>query len=679
MAVSNKTPSLIDAHVSTEQCQKAVTSLMKYAKSKQEKEEETELLPGKEQHVWLVTTVKKMQPTKSLKPQRISLEHPLVDPRLTAVCLITKDPQREYKDLLDNKNVNFISRVVGVEKLKGKFKGFDARRLLLRENGLFLADDRVIPLLPKLLGKEWFKAKKQPIPVSLTKQDLKAELEKAISSTYFLQNQGTCTSVKIANVSHKESEVLANLKTAIPAVVSKVGGWENIQSLNIKTSTSVSLPIWTCPLGHDAPESRWNGMDVDDAEEAETTDAGEWGGAEGAEDKVPEKEAEKAGKKTKPSEPTEKTAAVSSKKAGKKAAASQSTPTTPAAEPITGQKRTADMAVDQDTETLAGGKKKKKQKKTKEGKTDEASTSISPVAVAVKPSASVMDVDTKATEKSVTDVTIALSEVSVAPVPSAKKEKKKKKKQQEAANDAAAAEPSNAPASESIKPIEITTPAVNATSEVPAKKEKKKKLKKQQLETANGSTAEPAAAAAPSSAPAPEPAVVTSAEAEKPTKKTKKQKKKEQQEASNGSVAEPVPTPAPAPAPAPAPEPAVVSPADAEKPTKKTKKQKKREQEALNGTVAESVLTPTPTPASAPAPAAVPAVASPTDGEKPAKNKKNKKAVETITREELKEKKVVLGDAKLEKKKTKLKEGGTEKKGAHKKDAKKQLVGRGLI
>jgi ribosome biogenesis protein UTP30 len=53
-----------------------------------------------------------------------------------------------------------VSRVVGVEKLKGKFKPFEARRMLLRENGLFLADERVVPLLPKLLGKEFFKAKK---------------------------------------------------------------------------------------------------------------------------------------------------------------------------------------------------------------------------------------------------------------------------------------------------------------------------------------------------------------------------------------------------------------------------------------------------------------------------------------------------------------------------------------
>ena len=88
------------------------------------------------------------------------MKHPLVDPRTSSVCLITKDPQREYKDMLDSHGIKFINRVVGITKLKGKFKPFEARRILLKENGLFLADDRIIPLLPKLLGSKWFEAKK---------------------------------------------------------------------------------------------------------------------------------------------------------------------------------------------------------------------------------------------------------------------------------------------------------------------------------------------------------------------------------------------------------------------------------------------------------------------------------------------------------------------------------------
>lgn len=263
---------LIDDHVSEKQCKLAVNALLDHAVKVQEKKQETELLADKEQNVWLVITVKQMHPEKNLKPHRIPLAHPLVDPRTSSVCLITKDPQREYKDLLEKHGIRFISRVVGIEKLKGKFKPFEARRLLLKENELFLADDRVIRLLPGLLGKKFFQAKKQPIPVSLTKKDLKGELERAVSSTYFHQNLGTCTSVKLGTVSQTSAQVLANLKTALPAVVKNVkGGWDNVQSLHIKTNSSVSLPIWTCDLGTDEG-GRWDSLIASLSDDEESDD-----------------------------------------------------------------------------------------------------------------------------------------------------------------------------------------------------------------------------------------------------------------------------------------------------------------------------------------------------------------------------------------------------------------------
>ena len=171
---------LIDSKVSTAQCKLAVEALLKHALAHQAAKEQNELLPDRtEQYVWLVVAVKKMFPERKLKPFKMCvcpsllplcsserrvpnspLSHPLIDPRITPICLITKDPQREYKDLLESNDIKFISRVVGVQKLKGKFKPFEARRMLLKENGLFLADDRVIPLLPKLLGKAFFNAKK---------------------------------------------------------------------------------------------------------------------------------------------------------------------------------------------------------------------------------------------------------------------------------------------------------------------------------------------------------------------------------------------------------------------------------------------------------------------------------------------------------------------------------------
>ncbi|KAF9050800.1 ribosomal protein L1 [Hymenopellis radicata] len=236
---------LIDFRVTVDQCKLAIKALHEFQSKKDAQLAESELLPGKEQTIWLNVAVKKISAEKKLMPVRIPIVHPLIDPRTTGVCLITKDPQRDYKDLLEDKGIKFVSRVIGISKLKGKFKPFEARRLLLKEHGLFLADDRVIPLLPKLLGEKWFQAKKQPIPVTLTRKDLKKELEYAISSTYMNQNRGTNTAIKIGTITHTPEQVLANLKTALPVIAQRIkGGWDNIQA-----SPSKRTPAWPSQYG----------------------------------------------------------------------------------------------------------------------------------------------------------------------------------------------------------------------------------------------------------------------------------------------------------------------------------------------------------------------------------------------------------------------------------------------
>ncbi|KAF8627414.1 hypothetical protein AX17_006229 [Amanita inopinata Kibby_2008] len=266
---------LVDKHVSLHQSELAIKALHSHQTKKQAKAQENELLPGKEENIWLNVTVKRVSSAQKIKPIRIPIIHPIVDPRTTPVCLITKDPQREYKDLLETHKIRFVSRVVGIAKLKGKFRPFEARRMLLKENGLFLADDRVIPLLPKLLGSKWFEAKKQPIPVSLVRKDLKKELERAISSTYMNQNRGTCTSIKIGTLSQTPAQILENLKLALPVIVQHIkDGWDNIQSFHVKTNSSMSLPIWTCNLSDDK-EGRWDGLTAQTSEDEEASDATE--------------------------------------------------------------------------------------------------------------------------------------------------------------------------------------------------------------------------------------------------------------------------------------------------------------------------------------------------------------------------------------------------------------------
>ena len=102
-----------------------------------------------------------------------------------------------------------------------------------------------------------------------------AEPARLASSPLFLKSILTdgllLRSVKFGTLSQTPDQVLANLKSALPAIIAAVhGGWDNVQSLSIKTSKSASLPIWTCKLGNDEG-ARWHGLtlEAEDSEESE--------------------------------------------------------------------------------------------------------------------------------------------------------------------------------------------------------------------------------------------------------------------------------------------------------------------------------------------------------------------------------------------------------------------------
>jgi len=53
-----------------------------------------------------------------------------------------------------------MNKVIGVTKLKKKYKPYEAKRQLCNSYDIFLSDDRVIPILPKLIGKSFYEKKK---------------------------------------------------------------------------------------------------------------------------------------------------------------------------------------------------------------------------------------------------------------------------------------------------------------------------------------------------------------------------------------------------------------------------------------------------------------------------------------------------------------------------------------
>lgn len=268
----NVAPTLISGKVDAAQVLKACKALAAYTERRRQGGSENELPIGPsaskdtDHTVFLQITVKQLDTKRKVKPTRIPLAHPLLDAD-ASVCLLTKDPQREYKDLLMEKSITTVNRVVGVEKLKGKFRPFDARRQLVRDHDLFLADERIVAMLPKLCGSVFYKDRKFPVPIDLTnKKHLAESIDRAIASTYYMQNKGSCSTVKVGFLHrHTPAELVENVAMALPSIVSRIPGkWANVQNVELKTGKSAALPIWSCRLREgEGDDVRWSPMAED--------------------------------------------------------------------------------------------------------------------------------------------------------------------------------------------------------------------------------------------------------------------------------------------------------------------------------------------------------------------------------------------------------------------------------
>ena len=137
--------------------------------------------------------------------------------------------------------------MIKLDKLRTQYKEFKDRRQLLSQFDLFLADDRILPMLTTALGKTFLKAKKQPVPIRLERRSsLAMQIARARDSAFLVGSYGDCWAVKLANTAMTEDQVVENLMAGIAAVVEKIPRkWKNIKAINIKCSSSVALPVYS--------------------------------------------------------------------------------------------------------------------------------------------------------------------------------------------------------------------------------------------------------------------------------------------------------------------------------------------------------------------------------------------------------------------------------------------------
>ncbi|SPN98434.1 related to CIC1 Adaptor protein specifically linking the 26S proteasome to its substrate, the SCF component Cdc4 [Cephalotrichum gorgonifer] len=248
--------------------------------------------------VWLTLTTKRhIVDTNKLKPDKISVPHPLHTNPNETICLITADPQRSYKDIIASDDFpadlrKRITRVIGYTKVRAKYRQYEAQRQLLSSHDIFISDDRIINRLPQALGKTFYKTTaKRPIPVTFrtartaaagkkggkrqdgdevvnvpTAADVAAEVNKALGCALVALSPSTNTAIKVGYASWTAEQIAENVAAVATSLISKhvPKGWSNVKSIYIKGPETTALPIWQT-------EELWvDGADVVADKEGET-------------------------------------------------------------------------------------------------------------------------------------------------------------------------------------------------------------------------------------------------------------------------------------------------------------------------------------------------------------------------------------------------------------------------
>lgn len=234
--------------------------------------------PDSDNPIWLTLTTKQhIVDDRRLKPSKIIVPHSLNTSSDLRICLITADPQRAVKNLVADPTFpealkSRIAQIIGLTKLKERYKTFETRRQLVAEHDIFLADDRIINRLPAVLGKVFYKGtSKRPIPIIIAQPERKQEapqqgknakkegsatlktplalakeIEKAIDCVPVSLRPGTSLAVRAGLAGFEPQQLVDNISAIVTSVIEKhvVKGWRNVKSIHIKGNLTTAVPIW---------------------------------------------------------------------------------------------------------------------------------------------------------------------------------------------------------------------------------------------------------------------------------------------------------------------------------------------------------------------------------------------------------------------------------------------------
>ncbi|KAI9555845.1 hypothetical protein GHT06_018362 [Daphnia sinensis] len=194
--------------------------------------------------------------SSTAQPLRVKLPNPFLNGDCD-ICLIVKDLEKGwkvdheptthyYQELLDSKNVSFITEVMPLRQLRVEYKPFEARGKFAKRFDVVLVDKRIAKFVPRYLGKAFYQAGKLPVPVDLEVEDLLTEINRALSTSMMpMSNNGTSTQMQIGLSNQTEKEIVENIMAAYQSMQKHFPGkFANIRSLCIRFGSH----SWTVPI-----------------------------------------------------------------------------------------------------------------------------------------------------------------------------------------------------------------------------------------------------------------------------------------------------------------------------------------------------------------------------------------------------------------------------------------------
>ena len=200
-----------DVAIAPAQLEKAVTALRKFAHIKAE--ESNMLFDGDTMPIMLLFALTTPPKHQRRIPHMINLPHPIWNDE-SEVCLITSDPQRKYKDMLEAEPVPAIKKIIGYDKVKKRYNTVVYKRQLARDFELFLCDDNIYSAMPSITGQKIMKSK-PPIPVVLKKGVVQGNINKVLNSAHVRVPAGSCIAVRFAKANFSLEEIMANAEVVL--------------------------------------------------------------------------------------------------------------------------------------------------------------------------------------------------------------------------------------------------------------------------------------------------------------------------------------------------------------------------------------------------------------------------------------------------------------------------------